>query len=598
MLHNIGKPVKIILLIFQLAFAFSCANIVTPSGGPKDVTPPVAKKYEPLNHTTRFTSKKIKITFNEFVDLTDLINQVVVSPPTEEEFTFNVRGKSIVIDLTAGLKDSTTYTIYFGESIHDITENNILSGFQYAFSTGDYIDSLSIRGSIVDAYTLDPAKGVLVILYYSDIDSAPLLRKPDYLTKTDAAGNFVLNNLKKAQYKMFALTDLDLDMKYNLPNESIAFADSLLTPQYVNYKPDTSRWEKDTLNIKTDTLQQKADTLGSKSDSLNMPEVIRHTELRMFVQTDTVQKLLKSRSDNYGQFRLYFKQPVTEINLTVFNKQLSGNWKLDEWNRTKDTLTCWLTDPHLDTLKFTVYDKGIFIDSVDLTMKSKPVVKTKGKPSGKGSGESETAFKLIIGPNVSPNGMLPYYLPLQLACSHPIVKTDWSLITLSLKVDSNYVPMPLNINTNDSLVKRHYHINYKWESKKNYRLIVLPGAFTDIFGLQNDTLKINFTSNGVEDYGRLLFTFKTSSYPYPYILQLLNESKNLVEERTVEKDEQVIFENLSPGNFRIRIIGDMNRDGKWTTGNYLHKRQPEPLFFFQNTIAIRANWDSDFDYIH
>jgi len=81
-------------------------------------------------------------------------------------------------------------------------------------------------------------------------------------------------------------------------------------------------------------------------------------------------------------------------------------------------------------------------------------------------------------------------------------------------------------------------------------------------------------------------------------LQLINDSKNVIAERTIEKNEQVIFENLLPGNYRIRIIGDMNRDGKWTTGNYMRKRQPEPLFFFQSTIVIRANWDSDFEYFH
>lgn len=598
MLTKTGKPFEIFVLLFLIAFAFSCANIVSPGGGPKDVTPPMAKKLEPLNYTTHFTEKKIRITFNEYVDLTDQINQIVVSPPTAEEFTFNIRGKSLIIDLPEGLKDSTTYTIYFGESIRDITEGNILSGFQYAFSTGDYIDSLSVRGSVTDAYTLEPSKGVLVMLYQTDNDSAPLLRKPDYLTKTDAAGNFVLNNVRKAQYKMFALTDLDLDMMYNLPNESIAFSDSLLTPQYVNNKPDTSHRKKDTLNIKTDTLQEKADTLGSKTDSLNIPEVIRHTELRMFVQADTAQKLLKSRSDNYGQFRLYFKQPVADIKIELLNKQLPDNWKLDELYKNKDTLTCWLTNPEIDTLKFTVYDKGVIIDTVELAMKPKPQAKTKGKPSGKGTVESETAFKLIVTPNVSPNGMLPYFLPLQFNASHPVEKTDWSKISLTQKVDSNYVPLKVTITDADSVVKRHFRLSYKWEAKKNYQLIILPGAFTDIFGLQNDSLKLNFYSNAVEDYGRFLFTFKTESYPYPYILQLLTESRNLIAERTVDKDEQVIFENLAPGNYRIRIIGDANHDGKWTTGNYLRKRQPEPLFFFPNTITIRANWDTDFEYIH
>jgi hypothetical protein len=558
----------------------------------------VAKKYEPPNNSIHFKEKKIRITFNEYVQLADQINQVVVSPPTAEEFTFNVHGKSLLIDLPDGLKDSTTYTIYFGESVHDITENNILSGFQYAFSTGDYIDSLSLRGSVTDAFTLEPSKGVLVMLYKSDNDSAPLLRKPDYLTKANALGEYVLNNLKNSKYKMFALADLDLDMLFNLPNESIAFVDSMLTPQYVNSKPDTSRQKKDSTNIKTDSINHKTDTVKSIINSLHMPEKIRRTELRMFAQVDTIQKLLKSRSDNYGQFRLYFKQPVTDIKINLLNKQMTENWKLEELYRNKDTLTYWLTNPEIDTLKFTVFDNGTFLDTIDLAMKPKPLIKTKGKPSGKGTGEAESAFKLIVKTNVATNGVLPYYLPVQFTVSHPVVKTDWSKITLSQKVDSIYKPLVVNIINEDSNVKRHYLMNYKWESKKNYQIIVLPGAFTDIYGLNNDSLKVNFTSNSVEDYGRFLFTFKTESYKYPYILQLLNDSKAIVEEKTVEKVGQVIFENLSPGNYHLRIIGDENLDGKWTPGNYFHKRQPEPLFFFPTTIAIRANWDTDFEYTH
>jgi len=591
MLFKIRKPLEIVFLFLLTVCALSCANIVAPEGGPKDVAPPVAKKFEPLSNSTHFKEKKIRITFNEYVDLTDQINQVVVSPPTAEEFTFNIHGKSILIDVPSGLKDSTTYTIYFGESLRDITEGNILSGFQYAFSTGDYIDSLSLRGTINDANTLEPSKGVLVMLYRIDNDSAPILYKPDYITKTDATGNFVLNNLKKAPYKLFALGDLDMDMKFNLPNESIAFADSLLTPQYVSSKPDTSQKKKDSLNVKTDSTH-------TKTDSLPNAELIRHPQLRMFIQADTVQKLLKSRSDNYGQFRLYFKEPVTEVSLKLLNKNLPENWKLDDLNKNKDTLTYWLTNPEIDTLKFMVYDKGVFIDTVDLAMKTKPQVKTKGRPSGKGISESETAFKLLAATKVPPNGTQPYYLPLKIILSHPIVSTDYTKISLSQKIDSTYSPLKFSIKDADSMVKRHFLLNYKWEPKKNYRLMVIPGAFTDIYGLINDSLKIDFTSNGVEDYGRLLFTFKTASFNHPYILQLLNESKVVVGEKTIEKNEQVIFDNMVPGNYQLRIIGDVNRDGKWTTGNYFRKRQPEPIFIFPNAINIRANWDSDFEYTH
>ncbi len=600
MLKDIRKFLQISVAVFLISFAFSCANIVAPSGGPKDITPPKAKQFEPLNYSTNFREKKIRITFSEFVDLADQANQIVVSPPTKEDFTFTVRGKSIVVDVPPGLQDSTTYTIYFGESIRDITEGNILSGFQYAFSTGPVMDSLSLRGMLTDAFTLEPAKGNLVMLYKVDNDSAPLLRKPDFLTKTDASGSFVLSNLKRAKYKIFALNDIDKDMKYNLPTESIGFADSLVTPQYVNTKPDTASHKADTLQVKlnkTDSIHQKKDTVNTKKDSVANKEIIRLVNLQMFVPADTVQKLLKARSENHGQFRLYFKQPVTDININLINKQLPENWKTDELFKNKDTLTCWLNNPELDTLKFTVFDNGKFIDTVDLVNKPKPDVKTKGnKPSGKGSNESEMAWRLAIKTNIAPNGLQPYFLPFQLTLSHPIEKTDVSKIALSVKVDSSFMPLTVNITAADSMVKRHYYLSYKWEIKKVYQLVVLPGAFTDIYGLVNDTLKMNFSANAVEDYGRLLFTYKSANFTCAYLVQLFNDSKVLVAQKSVSKEEQVIFENLVPGNYHVHVVRDVNGNGKWDAGNYFRKIQAEPMIFFQNTINIRANWDSDFEF--
>ena len=590
MLNNSGKNIKILILTFLIVFAISCANIVTPSGGPKDVTPPVAKSIEPPNLSTSFKERSVKIIFNEYVVLTDQTNQIIVSPPTAEEFNINVHGKKLILDLPEILKDSTTYTVYFGESVRDITEGNILYGFQYAFSTGSFIDSLSIRGQLTDAYKLSPVKGALVMAYFNSNDSTPILFKPDYLTKTDAQGNFVLDNVKKAKYKIFALIDLDNNMLYNLPNESLAFCDSLVTPQYVSRFPELADQKIDSTAI--------YDTIKSSVDSIRNDEVIHSLNLRMFVQADTLQHLLKARSDNYGQFRLYFKQPVVDVNIQLLDRAITGNWKLDEWSKNRDTLTSWLIDPEMDTLKFIVSDKSGLNDTVELTMKPKPQGKVKGKPSGKGTAESGIDLKLSVLSNLIPNQPLPYFLPLQLHLSRPIDSTDWGKISLSQKADSIIIPLEFRISSIDTVLKRHYQLIYEWQPKKIYQLMIFPGAFTDIYGKSNDTVKMEFSVNTSEDYGRLIFTFTTAQFEYPYIIQLLNDGKNVVSEKIVDKEDKIFFENLIPGNYSIRIIGDVNYDGKWTSGNYFKKSQPEPLFYFPNPISIRANWDSDFDYTH
>ncbi len=569
-------------ILFVMLFMVSCANIVAPTGGPKDETPPIVKSFEPKNYSSNFKERKIKITFNEFVLLADQANQIVVSPPPAEEFEYIIRGKSLLINLPKELKDSVTYTIYFGESIKDITEGNTLTGLEYAFSTCNYIDSLSVSGSVTDAFTLEPSKNVYVLLYRSVADSAPMKHKPDYVTKTNANGLFSLSNLANIPYKIFVLSDMNNDLMYNLPTEAIAFTDSLITPQYIPRKKDTVASKKDSITV--------------KKDSLPPPTVIKQTHLKMFVQTDTMQKLLQARSNKYGQFKLVFKYPTTNLNIQVHNRILPANWKLDEYSIKKDTLIAWLLNPAIDTLKFSVFDNGVFIDSVDLSIKQKSTENASKKPSGKGSPIDDNSVKPIVYFNAKTSCSLPYYLPLKISVSNPVDSTDFSKIILSEKIDSNYKAIPIEIKASETGIKRHFFINQKWKAKTTYQILVLPGAFKNIYGSKNDSTKITFTPNTVEDYGRLLFTFKTADIHAPYILQLLNDSKAVIAEKSTIKSGQVIFDNLLPGSYHLRIIRDANNNGKWDSGDYLRKIQPEAVFSFPEVITIRANWDSDFEF--
>ncbi|HNW69837.1 MAG TPA: Ig-like domain-containing protein [Bacteroidales bacterium] len=575
--------IKNSLLVLCISLAFSCANIVAPTGGPKDITPPKVKISEPPNYSANVSGNKIQITFNEYVVLEDQANQIVVSPPTEEPPEFNIKGKSIVIDLPKDIRDSITYTIYFGESIRDNNEGNILSGYEYAFSKSNVVDSFSMQGQVYDALTLEPQKGILVMLYTSDDDSMPIKNKPCYLTKTDAGGKFFLKNLKRKKYKIFVLKDMNADMMFNQPTELIAFADSMLTPQYVPVKVDSVAVE---------------DSLSVTRDSIIIPEIIRSTSLYLFIQPDTNQKLLKDRADTYRQFKLFFKYPVKDLKISVTNKQMPENWNTIEYSRGRDSLTCWLSSPDLDTLKCILSDKGIIIDTLEIALKQKPdESKNVKKPSGKGSDDLYDLHKLGISCNANASNRFPYFAPLKLRLSHPGAKTDYSKIILSEKIDSNFVEIKPRTYFPDSNITRTLNLEYKWEAEKTYRLLVLPGAFTDVYGLVNDSLSVSFSTNKPEDYGRLLFTIKPEESNKSFIVQLLKEDKSFLEQRPGVKGQPIIFDNLGPGNYHIRIVIDENNNGKWDAGDYFQKRQPERVFYFPDLINIRANWDTEYDFL-
>jgi len=217
---------KYFFFVACVLIVYSCANIVPPSGGPKDVIPPRVIKCVPENRSVRYDAKQIRIDFDEYIQLKNLNSELLVSPPMELMPDVSVRGKSLVIKIADTLKAHTTYNFYFGNSVVDITEGNSLSNFQYVFSTGDFVDSLSIKGFVNEAFDLKPAEGVFVMLYDSIADTVPYFQRPLYLTRTDKTGYFELNNLRDTLYKIFVLKDANSNLLFDLPYEKIAFADS------------------------------------------------------------------------------------------------------------------------------------------------------------------------------------------------------------------------------------------------------------------------------------------------------------------------------------------------------------------------------------
>lgn len=209
---------SIALLLFG-----SCAQVVAPNGGEKDTTPPSIVSCSPPNLSANFSGSRIEIQFDEYVQLNNLTQQLIISPPLNEKPDIYLKKKSVVIDFNGELDPNTTYTINFGNAIADITENNINENLTYTFSTGLNLDSLGLSGEVVNAFSKLPEPGVLVMLYENGYDSIPYLEKPDFVAKTDADGNYALQYLRPGKYKLFALKDGNQNYLYDSPDELIGF---------------------------------------------------------------------------------------------------------------------------------------------------------------------------------------------------------------------------------------------------------------------------------------------------------------------------------------------------------------------------------------
>lgn len=220
------KDIFVVLLLMQL---MSCANIVPPTGGDADTTPPKLLSMSPEDSVLNQRVKKIVLHFNKFVEIQDLSKHLTLSPLLEYPPTVVAIGKRVEIKLTDSLlKENTTYKIALGNAITDNRERTPYPNFTYTFSTGGYFDSMEVKGQVRDMFSGQPDTGISVVLYDAERfnDSIILSRKPVYLARTDVNGSFHFTGLPQRNFRIFALADADNNTIYDMTKERIGFLDS------------------------------------------------------------------------------------------------------------------------------------------------------------------------------------------------------------------------------------------------------------------------------------------------------------------------------------------------------------------------------------
>ncbi len=234
-----------IFFIISIAITLvSCANRGSPSGGDKDEEPPVIVDEVPENFSTNFKGDEIRIYFDEYVKINDIRKQLIISPPMDVDPVIIPMGsasKYISIKIKDTLQKNTTYAFNFGESIVDNNEGNPYPYYRYVFSTGDTIDSLSVRGYVEDALLEEPDTFISVMLYEVDstyTDSIVYKEKPRYITNTlDSLTTFSIDNIKAGTYKLIALKDKNGNYKFDQKDDKIAFHEEFISvPSAAEYK--------------------------------------------------------------------------------------------------------------------------------------------------------------------------------------------------------------------------------------------------------------------------------------------------------------------------------------------------------------------------
>jgi hypothetical protein len=594
-----------------LLAVYGCAQQGSPTGGPKDEDPPVVLQTTPVNYSTNFNTKKITITFDEYLDMGNFTQELVVSPPMEEKPEVRLRNKMLIIEFEEQLKEDVTYTFNFGEGIKDLNEKNVLLNYEFVFSTGDYLDSLSVKGTLRNAFDLTlPETPVNVMLYTEMQDSIPLKKIPYYVGRADKEGNFAVNNLKAGIYKIFVLKDGNNNFLFDMPDEQIAFLDSSLTIDGDYFRKilletgvyDSTDLQPRPLVVDIDTVGMSADSVQMVLDSLELLKPDFNSlfvDLFMFTEDPVNQFISDFKRDDKRKIELLFNLPLTDSFSfkPVFPDTLTSADLVPEFGMNRDSLTIWMADTvvaGIDTvqlsLTYTVQDSlnnPVFkTDTLQFAYRER----TTKKKSEEQKGAKKETLQISTIRNRAKHDIRH---DLSFTINQPLGSIDSEMFDLFIIPDSIEVPVEISPFI-DTTHLRRARIKHSWKEEGQYRLVVYPGAMTNIYGLTNDTIDLSFQIRPLTEYGRINLSLEDVTDTL--LIQLYKKDKMASSREVVESGEYQ-FDFLDPDTYHIKIIHDRNRNGKWDTGDYLLGIQPEKVEFVARELKIRANWDHDVTYI-
>jgi hypothetical protein len=571
------------LLLIILIIA-ACAKISAPTGGLRDKLPPVVVKSVPENKAKNFAGEKVVITFDEYVSLDNINEKFMVSPPMKKKPRVFMKGKSVIVEYEDVLRENTTYTFYFLDAIKDLNEGNILDNFQFVFSTGPVIDSLSVTGYLFNAVNLEVPEKTQVMLYSNLTDSAVIKDLPDYISRVDPSGYFRIDNVKEGEYRLYGIKDDDNSKNYNRSEEEFAFLDSaILVSAGGSYIPVV----KDTITRKPVTAVSKTAT-PAKAPVVVAAPLKSEYQMSLFSAKKTAHYLSASPRSTKNLMTYIFSLPPDTMKVELSIPDAGREKYFIQESRRGDTLKIWITDSSLysQTLIPTIL-KYPFTDSLGVLgykVDSIPMRFVTPRPT---RGTKIVIPSLKVENNITGGAIKPGTRVVFRAES-PFNQPDTSLIKFYERVDSVKIKVPYRFYI-DSINPQKLVLDAKLIPKKKYLLIAESSAFSNILNEKSDSIGINFTVRDAESYNKL--TLEIINCPCPAIVQLMSNSETILTKATIIKDGSVEFPLLDPGMYRIRVIYDLNGDGEWTTGDFMTGRQPEPVSYYTSEVEIKAGWD-------
>lgn len=514
------------LLVFE-----RCAQQVTPTGGKKDSIPPNLVESNPVNKTLNFKGRKIELFFDEYVVVDNINQKLVITPEADNPYSYKQNGMSVLLTFKNPFKDSTTFTLNFGDAIKDFAEKNPAKNLKIVFSTGNTLDSGRVYGTLKDIRTNKPIFDALVGLYNVTDTLNIAKQKPYYFSRTDSSGTFSIENIQTRAYRLIAIDDKNRNMLFNAKDERMGFTGNPVTA-------------------------------GTDSASY---------QINMFHSDNTPLKVQRTLP-KVNNYTVVFSKPIERVDVAFVNKD-----SLPYLLEAGTNLKFFNVEPHPDTtvVKLTT------LDSLGITTEFEQKIAFQAQ-----RGKERQRDPLTVTALPEANKALTNTFTYQLILSKPVRYIDEQKIAL---ISDSLTHEPLNAfkwswNKNHNILT----IDAKSFAKDSVKWDIPKGS---IISVEGDTLPKTLLKHPVlkeEDYGIIRGRVTNADSSVHFILDLLDEQYKIVQ---THYESPYTFRNVPQGKYFLRITIDKNRNKRWDTGQIDKNLQPEPIFYMPDKILLKANFE-------
>lgn len=526
---------KLILFVGVVLLLANCAQQVAPTGGKKDTIPPNLVSSIPANKTLNYRGTTVQMVFDEYVILDNITQKLTITPEVDNPYTFKQKGTEVFLKFKNEFKDSTTYTLNFGDAVKDFSEKNPAKNLKLVFSTGSLLDSANVYGTVKDIQTNKPVFDALVGLYLNSDTLNPEKQKPYYFSRTDSSGYFAIENIQNNIYRLIALDDKNRNLLYNPKDERIAFLDS-------------------TISVGSDSVSHQIQLFHSDVTAPRIQRTIPKVNTYSVVFNKNVEKV--AVTFNEGDSLPYYHEQPNQ--LKFFKPQ----------DYSADSMLV-----HIEA-----------VDSLGLTIEAEQKISFMTQ-----RGKTKVVDPFSMKPSVQ-DGKPLYKFATNYAFTFSKPVKHFNPEMAIIKIDS---VQQENLSTHKTSWNQQRTVLTITDSLlvvDTLKIELLAGAF---IGIEDDTLAAMKMAHPVlkeEAYGTIRGTIIGAEDDQPIIVQLL-DNKGEVINTSFHKSYQFI--HIQPGEYTLRVIVDKNGNKRWDTGMYKERRQPEPIYFLPEKLIVKSNFEYD-----